>query len=149
MPQSFTSLKCHIIFSTRGRKRALDRKYFCRLRKCLQKILVGQRCQLVEMGGDDDHLHLLVGLHPSASVANVVRSLKSSSSGWIGRNFGELKFPGWQKGYAAFSVSPSQIDGVRSYIQNQREHHRKMSFEEEVRRLMKKIGVEIRDDFFE
>ena len=149
MPQSFTSLKCHIIFKTRGRKRAPDSQALRRLRRSLQKILEGQRCHAVEMGGEDDHLHLLVGLHPSVSVANVVRSLKSSSSGWIGRNFGQLKFPGWQKGYAAFSVSPSQIEGVRSYIQNQREHHRKMSFEEEVRRLMKKIGVEIRDDFFE
>jgi len=149
MPQSFTSLKCHLIVSTKGRKRILAQDFSPRLRRCLEKILVGQRCESIQIGGDDDHLHLLVGLHPSVSVAGIVRSVKSSSSGWIRRNFPQLRFPGWQKGYAGFTVSLSQVESVRTYIRNQREHHRKMTFEEEVRSLMKKIRIEINDDFFE
>jgi REP element-mobilizing transposase RayT len=92
----------------------------------------------VEIGGVEDHVHILAKLHPTIAISDCLEKLKSNSSKWaksVKRSFG------WQGGYAAFTVSESQIERVRQYIQNQREHHRKSSFEEELRMLLQAHGV--------
>lgn len=90
------------------------------------------------IGGTTNHVHILVSLPPSARLAEVVQKLKANSSRWLGEQ--GLAFE-WQKGYGAFSVSPSMLDVVRAYIEKQEEHHRVRSFDEEFLTLLRKSGV--------
>jgi putative transposase len=85
-----------------------------------------------------NHVHLLIGLPPALTLAEVVQKLKANSSRWLGEN--GMPFE-WQKGYGAFSVSPSLLPTVLAYVRNQVEHHKKRSFEEEFLLLLKKSGV--------
>jgi REP element-mobilizing transposase RayT len=96
---------------------------------------------LEEIGGIEDHLHLLVNVPPSKSVSNCIRDIKANASRWMNELPAiKTKFE-WQKGYAAFTVSHSQKEVVRRYIQNQREHHRKRSFEEEFIELLRRHEI--------
>ncbi|MCP3961576.1 MAG: transposase, partial [bacterium] len=104
--------------------------------------------QMVEIGGVEDHIHLLAGFHQSRSVAGMVGAIKSNSS-----SFGkaESRNPAfsWQMGYAAFTVSESQVPRVRRYIRNQKEHHRKIGYEDEIRELCRRHRIQLEESFFE
>ena len=93
------------------------------------------------INGPGDHIHILAGLKATHMLAEVLRQVKRGSSAWIHQH-GIRQFE-WQEGYAAFTVSPSQVDPVRRYIANQEEHHRKKTFEEEYLELLRLSGVEI------
>ena len=93
---------------------------------------------LVTAGGTTNHLHLLVDLHPSIPLAKALQEIKGNSSRWLNEN--QSRFA-WQEGYGAFSVSQSQRPAVIRYIENQEEHHRKRSFEEEFVALLRKCGM--------
>lgn len=93
------------------------------------------------IGGIEDHLHLLVGLRPSHRLDYFLRDVKADSSSWIHKEIGKRTFS-WQKGYAAFSVSPSNIEGVKRYVLNQVEHHRRKTFQEEYIELLQASGIE-------
>ena len=93
------------------------------------------------VGGTKDHVHLLVGLKATHCLADFMRELKKTSSVWVRDEIGEKKFA-WQEGYGAFSVSPTARDGVKRYIDNQEEHHRKKSSREEFEELLTQAGIE-------
>ena len=92
-------------------------------------------------GGTSDHAHLLISAHPQSSVADLMRCVKTNSSKWIHQTFPNLAAFAWQAGYAAFSVSHSNRAQVQSYIRQQEEHHRSMSFEEEFVEFLRRHGV--------
>ena len=92
------------------------------------------------VNGIADHVHLLVGLTPAASVSDTMRILKTNSSRWMHETYG--KPFAWQSGYGAFSVSQSNLDAVREYIARQAEHHRRMSFKEEFVSLLRRHNIE-------
>ena len=142
MPQSFASLHIHIVFSTKHPERWLRNDLRPRLHEYLGGILRNHSCPLIAAGGTDDHLHLLVSLNRTTSVADLVRLAKSNSSGWIHDEFAELRGFQWQEGYGAFAVSQSNVDSVKAYLANQEEHHREMSFQDEFRELLKRHRLE-------
>ena len=90
------------------------------------------------VGGTENHIHLLFGLPATLTLAEAVGKLKANSSRWMGEH--GIKFE-WQKGYGAFSVSPSMVATVKTYIRNQPEHHKKRNFEEEFLALLRKSGI--------
>lgn len=92
------------------------------------------------INGTDDHIHLLVRIKPIQRIDFLIRDLKANSSGWIHRE-GLSKLFAWQRGYAAFSVSESNVKAVCRYIDNQEEHHRRQTFEDEFRMLLKLNNV--------
>jgi putative transposase len=93
------------------------------------------------VGGASDHVHLLVGLRATHSLADVVREIKASSSRWTHETIGARDFS-WQDGYGAFTVSASKIDSIKDYIARQEEHHRQKTFQEEYVEFLKQSGVE-------
>ena len=97
------------------------------------------------VGGVADHVHLLVSLRPIHCIADVLRDMKKDSSSWAKQTF-DNRFA-WQEGYAAFTVSPSAIESVKNYIANQEEHHRKLSFVDELRELLAGAGVEYEEKY--
>jgi REP element-mobilizing transposase RayT len=94
------------------------------------------------IGGVEDHVHALFSLSKNHALKKVVEEVKKSSSKWMKVNVPVVADFAWQAGYAAFSVSQSNLDDMKRYIGNQQEHHRKMSFQDELRTLMKRHGIE-------
>ena len=95
----------------------------------------------LNVGGVDDHVHLLVGVKPTHIVSAVVRDIQKSSSAWIHDHIGSRKFA-WQEGYGGFTVSQSNLDAVSKYITQQEAHHKKRSFQDEYRELLTRHGVD-------
>ena len=92
------------------------------------------------VGGTGNHVHLLAGLKPTHRLADFMRELKKAASSWVRKEIGMKSFA-WQEGYGAFTVSPTARDGVKQYIANQEEHHRKQTFREELVALLEQAGV--------
>ena len=101
------------------------------------------------MGGAEDHIHILTSLHSTKCLANLIRDMKTSSTAWIKRENLYLKFPGWQSEYAAFTKSYSHKDDVINYIKNQEEHHKKETFIDELKRLLKEEGVDFDEKYLQ
>ena len=141
MPQSYTSLHCHIIFGTKNRSLQLTPDLRRRVLSYMAGIAKNEKGLLLTSGGTQDHVHLLAGLHPETPVAVFLRLIKANSSKWIHENFPDQSKFAWQAGYGAFSVSRSDLDRVRTYIGNQEEHHRRLSFEEEFKLLLDRHGI--------
>jgi REP element-mobilizing transposase RayT len=144
MPQSLAQIYLHIIFSTKDRAALLVDKVF---RERVHAYLAGT-CQKHEspaviLGGVADHVHILCRLGRTIDVATLIRELKRDSSKWVKDNEPRLRGFYWQLGYGAFSASPAHVDDLVRYIENQEEHHRTVTFQEEFRRICKKYGVEI------
>ncbi len=137
MPQSLSSLIFHFVFSTQHRRALISREIEPELHKYIAGVLGSKRSRLLAAGGMPDHLHLLASLDRQISVSEALRDIKSNSSRWIRRKFSNRTRFGWQTGYAAFSVSFSQIQQVRYYIGNQKPHHQKRTFKEELVWLLK------------
>jgi len=139
MAHSFSRNHLHVIFSTRQRRKTIPREWQPRLWAYLAGICKNHGMIALAVGGTQDHVHLLFHLPPSLALAKAVLLLKSNSSKWMGELGREFS---WQEGYGAFSVSSSNLNAVMRYIQNQEAHHRKISFEEEFRAILKRHGVE-------
>lgn len=128
---SFHGILIHVIFSTQYRQRWLSDKWRDDLFSVIGDQVKEHKGVLLQAGGVEDHIHLLLKSHPSFAIADTIRHLKANSSHWINET---NRMPGkfhWQKGYAAFSVSQSVAEVVRKYIINQVEHHKKKSFQDE------------------
>ncbi|HEX4413937.1 MAG TPA: IS200/IS605 family transposase [Lacipirellulaceae bacterium] len=144
MPQSLAQLYLHIVFSTKDRTPYLqDHAFRERTHAYLKGICDNQDSPSLRVGGADDHIHILARLSKSVDVATLIRELKRDSSKWIKEEEPRLAEFHWQNGYGAFSVSPAHIPALIDYIKTQEEHHRRKSFQDELRRLCKKYDVAI------
>lgn len=146
MSSTHLSLNCHLIFSTKHREPWIAPSWRDRLHEYMGGVIKGLKGVPVAVGGISDHVHLLIGLRAIHAIADVLRELKSESSRWV---HDSIKVPGfaWQEGYAAISVSPSQIEDVRKYVLNQEEHHRTRTFQEEYREFLEKCGIEFDEKY--
>jgi REP element-mobilizing transposase RayT len=141
MPQSLAKIYVHLTFSTLHREPWLKDALRPTLFAYLAGILPNHDCPAVKVGGVADHVHLLLVLARTITLSKVVEGVKKGSSKWL-KTQGVPGFA-WQAGYGAFSVSASQVDVVGHYIENQAEHHRQTTFQEEFRQFCRKYGVEL------
>lgn len=141
MPSTHLSLHYHLVFSTKNRAPGIGDAWKLRLHAYLGGVVKNADGVPEAIGGVEDHVHLLVGLRATAILANVVRDVKAVSSRWVHEEIGDRAFS-WQEGYGAFTVSTSQCDVVREYIEKQEEHHRKRTFQQEYLELLKRSGVD-------
>ena len=144
---AFTNLRVHFIWSTKDRKKQIAEDFQDDLYAYIGGILRKRKHVLLAAGGMEDHIHLLVGMHQSQSIADCVRDVKSNSSGWVHEQFPQLQTFQWQTKYGAFSVSQSAVESVKAYIANQKEHHKTISFEEEFLAMLRKHGIEFDERF--
>ncbi len=149
MSQSFTNLIYHIVFSTKNRQPLIIGEIKPRLYEYIGGILRNKGGIALEIGGMNDHLHVLAKLRPDDSLSNVLRDLKANSSGWLHKVFPELKDFSWQNGYGAFTVSASQIEVVRRYIANQEKHHTKFTFRDEFIKLLRANKIEFDEKYLQ
>jgi REP element-mobilizing transposase RayT len=138
---SFTSVHAHLIWSTKGREKLIRESFQNDLYAYVGGILKKRKHVLIAAGGIEDHIHLLVAMHQTQSIADCVRDVKSNSSMWIHKTQPNLSCFAWQTKYGAFSVSKSSIDDVTRYITNQKEHHKHVSYKDEFRTFLNKHGI--------
>lgn len=141
MPSTHTSLHFHVIFSTKDRAALISHEWRAKLHAYLGGIVKGMEGAPLAVGGIEDHVHLLVGLKSSHRLDYFLRDLKADSSEWVHKEVGRRTF-GWQKGYGAFYVSPSNVERVKRYTLNQEEHHRRKTFQDEDVELLRASGIE-------
>jgi putative transposase len=142
MAQSLSYLLIHIIFSTKDRIPILDAKIRPELHAYLATVARNAECECYRVGGVADHIHLAIRLSRAITVSQLVMELKASSSKWLKVQSPTLAHFAWQAGYGAFSVGPSDLEALRSYIDTQEAHHRTRTFQEEYLAFLKKYGVE-------
>lgn len=141
MPQSLSNLLTHVVFSTKNRDPLLAGPAGTEIHPYLAGVLNNTNCPSIQVGGVSDHVHLFLRLSRTVSISDVIETVKTSSSKWIktkGREYADFH---WQSGYGAFSVSQSDADAVITYIRNQPEHHRKMTFQEEYRKFLERYQI--------
>ena len=147
MPQSYTCLHYHLVFSTKNRVPAITPEIRPRLWEYLGGIVRGHGGVAIQVGGTEDHVHLLVTLRQQPALSEFMRELKAASSGWVHDTFPDVGDFWWQAGYGAFTVSHSGIDAVKAYIADQEEHHKTRSFKDEFLALLVKHEIEFDEEY--
>ena len=136
MSQTLAKNYIHLVFSTKGRAETIPKQHLAEVHSYMARILNANKCPAISVGGTPNHIHLLFCLDRSKALSDVVRTLKSCSSQWNNeRNGSSFNLFYWQDGYGAFSISQSYVPVVTHYIDSQEEHHKKVSFQDEFRRI--------------
>jgi REP element-mobilizing transposase RayT len=148
MPQSLAKILVHAVFSTKDRRPFLrDKKLREELHNYIGGILNQLDCQSLIVGGVEDHVHLLCALSRTYQASEMVKEVKRGSTVWLKNKNEELLDFCWQSGYGIFSIGFSQVETVRSYIARQEEHHRKVSFQDEFRELLRRYEIKFDEQY--
>ena len=139
---SFVSCLMHIVFSTKERRPVITEPLAKRLWPYIGGIALNKKMRALKVGGVADHVHILLSLPSTIDIAKAVQLIKGNSSKWIHDELPECRDFEWQEGYGAFSIGVSGIDDTIAYIENQAEHHRKKSFKDELKQILKKHQIE-------
>jgi len=143
MSQSLAKILVHVVFSTKDRRPFLrDKSLLDELHHYLGGILNKLDCQPIIVGGTEDHVHMPCCLSRTCEIATMIKEVKRSSTLWIKSKDTAFRDFSWQNGYGAFSIGFSQIESVRDYIVGQEQHHQKISFQDEFRKLLKCYEIE-------
>jgi putative transposase len=145
---SYRRLMYHLVFRTKESLPTIKQEHVCQLYAYITGIIKHKNSHLYRIIGVENHLHILTDLHPSIAPADFIREVKVSSSLWMKSSDLFTAFKGWAVGYGSFTCSYMDKDRLIEYIKNQKEHHRKMTFEEEYRILLLKYGITPDERFF-
>ena len=148
MAQSLAKILIHSVFSTKDRRPLLrDKTLRDELHNYIGGILNKLDCQPVIVGGVEDHMHLLCALSRTCQASDMIKEVKRGSSLWLKAKSMDLHDFSWQSGYGIFSIGFSQIEAVRGYIARQEEHHRKVSFQDEFRELLRRYEIDFDEKY--
>lgn len=142
---SYRQIYYHIVFGTKNHKRTIPDLYSQELYKYIWGFVKNKKSKLYRVNGSTEHIHLLVDIHPTIALATFVKDLKVSTSLWLKTQKEFSNFEGWAEGYGAFSISHSDTNRVIEYIKNQKEHHKKETFDGEYKRLLKEFGLDYKE----
>lgn len=147
MANTYTQIYIHIVFAVQGRQNLMLKEYKEELHKYITGIVQNKGQKLIAINSMPDHVHIFIGMKPTAALSDLARDIKNNSSTFINeKKWVRGKF-NWQKGFGAFSYGHSQIDVVVKYIQNQEEHHEKKTFREEYLEMLQKFAVEYEEKY--
>lgn len=141
MTNTFTQIHIQIVFAVKGRENLISEKNREELHKYITGIVHNRNQKLLAIFAMPDHVHLLVGMNSSVSIADLVRDIKAGSSKFINDNKWVLGKFSWQEGYGAFSYSKNQVRTIIDYILNQEDHHSKFNFQNEYINLLKEFDI--------
>jgi REP element-mobilizing transposase RayT len=136
MLHSYTKIYIHLTWATKNRDKLIKKEVRATIQKHISEYATANQINLEELNVQMEHVHALINLTSDQKIESIVHLLKGESSHWINNKNIILQKFSWQRGYAAFSISPSHYDRVKLYIQNQDEHHRKLTFTEEYHTLL-------------
>lgn len=147
MANTYTQIYIHGVFSVQDRYCLISETWKDELFKYITGIVQKNGHKLIAINGMADHLHLFIGMKPSQSLSDLMQDIKGDSSKWINsKGFMRGRFS-WQEGFGAFSYSASQIDGVVKYINNQEVHHKRKTFIDEYKDILKKFNINFDDKY--
>jgi putative transposase len=141
MPSTYCSLHYHTTFSTKDRYPFITMDWRDHLHAYLGGIIKNLAGVPLAIGGTEDHVHVLMGLRATHTIAGVMREVKGGSSEWAHISVGKQSF-GWQPGYFGVTVSPSQLEKVKLYVLSQEEHHRRKTFKQEYIEMLQRAGID-------
>jgi putative transposase len=142
VPQSLSSILIHLVFSTKNREALITPAIEPELHPYLASIFRALKSPSLTIGGTVDHLHILFALSRVIRVADLVEEVKTDSSKWIKTKGPEFRNFHWQKGYGAFSIGQSNVAALKRYIQGQKEHHKRVTFQDEYREFLNRYQVQ-------
>ena len=145
---SYRQILYHLIYRTKDSRKTLVQEHSRELYAYLLGFIKNKNCFLYRVNGMEDHLHILCDLHPMIALADFMRDMKTSSSIWLKQTGNFPEFDGWADGYAALTYAWKDKDMIVNYIKNQQEHHKKETFEDELRSLLREHGIEVDERFF-
>ena len=141
MADTYTQLYTHIVFAVKGRQRLIPKQYKEALHQYITRIITNKKQTVIRINSMPDHIHILVGMTPDIALSDLVRDIKANSSKFINKKAWIVGRFEWQRGFAAFSYSHSQLDTVVNYIKNQEAHHSRLTFREEYLAFLKRFEV--------
>jgi REP element-mobilizing transposase RayT len=147
MAGTYTNLLYHVVFSTRQRRPLITEKIERSLHKYMGGVIRNQKGVLLEINGMPDHVHLFFKLKPTIAISNIVRDIKANSAHWLNDSRKLTVRFAWQDGYSAFTVSESQVERVKAYIRNQKQHHRRNDYRSELLTLLEKHRIEYEERY--
>jgi REP element-mobilizing transposase RayT len=143
MADTFHQIYIQTVFAVKHRKALIATEWEDHLYQYITGIVQKRDNKMLSIGGMPDHIHIFIGMRPAETLSDLVREIKKSSNEFVNDNdFCPVHFD-WQAGYGAFSYSRSHMDRVCKYILNQKEHHKKRTFEQEYRKMLADFGIEI------
>ncbi|MCL1910143.1 MAG: transposase [Kiritimatiellaeota bacterium] len=142
MPQSLSNVFVHITFSTKNRRPFIDDEIKPELWAYIGGVCKSLECAPIRVGGHDEHAHICCLLSKKITQIKLLEEIKKESSLWIKTKGARYENFYWQDGYAIFSVNPSEIEKVVDYIDRQKEHHAKRTFQDELSAFLKKYKIE-------
>jgi REP-associated tyrosine transposase len=142
MAQSLSSILIHLIFSTKNREPFIALEIESELHPYMAKIFRELKSPSLTIGGTSDHVHVLFALGRVIAVANLVEEVKTATSKWMKTKGPEFRNFHWQTGYGAFSIGQSSVGALKRYIRNQREHHRRITFQDEYRKFLQAYKID-------
>ena len=148
MGHTYSNNLFHIIFSTKDRRQLLADENRDEVHRYITGIIRNMGCTLLRINSVCDHAHLVCKIKPSIAVSDFINKVKTNSSRWIKERFESLFSFQWQNGFSCFSVSESAVEQVIRYVQNQQEHHKTVSFEEELKAFLDKHGIDYYPEHF-
>ena len=144
---TYTQLIYQIVFSTKNRQPVLQKEKRDDLFKYIWGIMKNKKCHLYRINGVKDHLHIVTHIHPTLTVSGLVKDIKVSSGNFIKRENLFAGFEVWQSGYAAFTYKVDAVDNLIEYVKNQEEHHKKVSYRQELINLLNEHKIEFDDRY--
>lgn len=145
---TYTQLLYQIVFTTLNRQKVLDKANREILFKYMAGVLENKRCHLLQINGVDDHIHIVTHIHPTQSLAGLIKDINLSSSQWIKQNQLFPSFKGWQDGYSAFTYFLEAKENLIAYVKEQETHHQTISYRDELRMLLAEHAVPFEEKYF-
>jgi len=142
MAQSLVNILVHLIFSTKERRPLIDGEIETDLYRYITAVCATCQCPAHQIGGTEDHVHILLSLLPTITVSHLVEEAKKRSAKWASTKGQQYEDFAWQGGYGAFSIGQSQLETVKKYIADQKQHHKARSFQDEFRAFLDRYQVE-------
>lgn len=144
---TYTQILYQIVFSTKNRERTLTKNNRDRLFKFMAGILKSKKCHLYQIGGVEDHIHIVTHLHPEVALSSLVKDLKLGSTALIKTDNLFRNFNGWQNGFGAFTYDIHSKDRLIQYVMSQEEHHEKKDFITEYKEILKEFAIEFDEKY--
>ena len=139
---SYRQILYHIVFCTYDHKNTIPNENQDELYKFIWGIIKNRKGVLYRINGMENHLHILSDLHPTIALSDFIKEIKTATNTWMKANGNYPKFTSWAEGYCALTYSIRDKEIIVNYIKNQQEHHKKISFEDEYRALLRENGIE-------
>ena len=145
---AYRQILYHIVFRTKRSEKTINQAHAADLYKYIWGIIKNKKCVLFRINGMEDHLHILSDLHPSVALVDYIRDIKVLSSKWMKESGFFSDFKGWGIKYCALTYSYKERNIIINYIKNQQKHHKRESFQDEIKRFFREQGIDLDEEWF-